>query len=210
VKGFAFPAIFPHAMFLFFVTETILLLYIYYSISEREIVTKKSYLVLGLVVYIAILFVSAFLGSDFNQSFWSSYSRMTGIVTWLHLFCLCFVASAILDRETWKYVFRSVTLSGLIIALSSFLGPDGLNVGTFNFLEKAGTFLGNTTYSGMYLLLIFFISVIGFTYETSKKWMVVYIVSFLAIIFNTDFFNFGIFSGIVSLSEIKDNPILLY
>ncbi|OGI67946.1 hypothetical protein A2738_03815 [Candidatus Nomurabacteria bacterium RIFCSPHIGHO2_01_FULL_42_15] len=208
IGGFSFPAIFPHAMFIFFISELLLLLFLWGGIRKQQLVFKKSLLTAGLLAYIVVLFISALAGADFLQSFWSSYSRMTGLVTWVHYFILFFVLSSVLERQDWKYVFRALILSAIVLAIGSFLGPTGFNIG-WKPIAGAGSLLGNSSYSGIYYVLVFFMSVVGFALEDRRKWKYIYGFGWLIIFISPDLFNFQFFTGAISFSEIFGNPFLL-
>ncbi|MBI2013501.1 MAG: O-antigen ligase family protein [Candidatus Colwellbacteria bacterium] len=193
-KAFFFPAVYSHAVFIYFIAELLFLLYLWHDFGRGKITFKKSYITIALAIYIAVLFLTALTGVDFGKSFWSSYNRMTGIITWLHYFALFFVVSAVSKREDWKYVFRAIMLSGAVLALVSWVGEDGFNTGLFPYL-KDGSFLGNNSYSGAYFLLAFFLSLIGVVFETKKIWKWVYTAGLAVIFFNPDMFNFDVWSG---------------
>ncbi len=204
LTGFAYPGIFPRAVFTFFVCEAALFLFLWYSFSEGKVIVKKSYLTVALLFYVGALFISAIFGPDFLQSFWSSYFRMTGLVTWLHYLGLILVIPAVFTtEEDWRKVFRTILLSGSILALVSWLGADGLNLKPFSLIKEGGSLFGNTSYSGAYYLLAFFISLVGLFLETNKKWRVTYIFLLILIFFNPDLFNFQTFLGVARASALS-------
>lgn len=203
IQGFAFPGIFPRAMLAFFVLELLFFLFIWHLLSQKEIVIKKSYLTASLFLYIVLLFVSALLGPDLGQSFWSSFFRMTGIITWLHyLSFLVVLATVFTSEKDWRNIFRAILLSGFVLALVSYLGVDGLNTGLFSGIKEGGSLFGNTSYSGAYYLLVFFLSLVGFTLESSKVWKGVYVIALFTIFFNPDLFSFQSVIGMARASAL--------
>jgi len=207
-KSFAFPLVFSHVIFIFCVIQLTLFLFLFRAIERGEISIKKSYLTVGLVAYLLILFLTAITGKEFGLSFWSSHLRLTGIVTWLHFVALYIVTSSVFSsKDDWRNVFRALSISSGVLALFIFLGINGLNIDTFAFLERGGSFLGNTSYSAAYLLLVFFVSFLGLSLEDNKKWKIAYMVSMVLIFISPDLLNFKIFLGQVSILEGFKDPM---
>ncbi|HEY4502903.1 MAG TPA: O-antigen ligase family protein [Candidatus Paceibacterota bacterium] len=120
---------------------------------------------------------------------------MTGLVTWLHYLSLFFVISALFTEEKeWQKIFRAIILSGAVLAVVSFLGADGLSLYPFSLIKEGGSLFGNTSYSGAYYLLVFFISLIGLSLERARVWRAVYMVCMIAIFFTPELW--GAFSGL--------------
>lgn len=205
----AFPASFTHVMFMFTVIEVLVFLFLFKSLSEGRLRYRKSVISAALITYIAVLILTAITGSLFGYAFWGNYTRMMGIVTWLHYTSFFFVLSSIMTSlKDWKNVFRTLALSSIVLVLFSYLGRDGLGMSKLSFLVQGGSFLGNTSYAGAYELLIFFFSIIGLSVESDRRWKCAYIFSMLATFFNPDLFNFEIWKGVVSLKEAFRQPTL--
>ena len=203
VGGFVYPGIFPRAIFLYFTCSFLFFLFLWHSFFQREVVVKKSYITLAIGLYILILFISALFGPDFGQSFWSTFFRMTGLLTWFFYLGFLLVASAVFKtEEDWRYVFRPLLISSLILALVSFFGKDGFNFETFSAIKLGGSLFGNTSYSGAFYVLAFFLSIIGFSIESSKTWKWVYGMGFIAIFFNPDLFSLTSFVGLARASSL--------
>jgi O-antigen ligase len=194
-------------MLLFFLSELILLLFIYRSFRKRKILFRKNYLGLWLILYLVAILTSAVLGTDFAHSFWSSNDRMTGIISVIHYILLFFAVTPFLQKSDWKYVMRAVLLSGFVLAVFAFLGRDGLGLYVGSMVQ-GGSFLGNTTYNGMYLVLVIFLSLIGVSLENTKAWRIIYSLGILTIFLNPDLFNFNFFRGLVSLGNIWKDPLI--
>src|SRR3989338_1999401 len=57
-------------------------------------------------LFVAALFVSAVFGINFSMSLWSSYERMDGVITQIHLLALFFVlAGTFRTRREWFSIF---------------------------------------------------------------------------------------------------------
>lgn len=208
VKSLWYGIIFSKIILIFAIIEFILFLFLAYSLDKEEISLKKSPAFLALCGYVIIMIVSAIWGEDFNYSFWSSFSRSTGIITWLHYLVFSFILANIFSQEKdWKIIFRSLAVSSFIVALGSFIGNDGLSL--VNSFPNGGSFFHNTSYSAAYLLLAFFLILVGLKIEDHRKWRVFYIISMVTIFFNPDLFNFDIFNRSLSIQQALSNPVFL-
>ena len=198
---------FPKAIFFYFASQIIAFLYIWYSTQGGQITVPKNYLCLGLLAYILVLFLTGILGENFRQSFWSYYPHMTGIITWIHFFIFYIAISSVYQEINWKYFFRALSLSTIVLLIFSYLGPDGFN--QFSILESGGSLLTNNTKSGLYYVLFFFMSAIGFSLEQSKKWRYFYIFILTAIFFSPELFNNDILTGSVRVGSLWQEPAKL-
>lgn len=207
--GFWRPVVVSKVFFIFIVIEFLLFLFLIFCLKKHEVYFRKSYISTALLVYLGVIFVSSIAGEDFTYSFWSTFSRGTGIATWLHYFIFFFLVSVIFKEERdWRHVFRALTLSSYLVALGSFLGINGLGWKGMNYFVQGGSFFNNTSYNGAYLLLAFFFILVGVFMENRKDWRALYFVSLFAIFFNPDLFNFSIFTGKVGIIEALENPSL--
>jgi len=205
------PIVVSKIAFIFIITEFLLFLFLVWSLKKGEISLRKSYINIALLVYIGVMFISAVWGQDFTYSFWSTFGRGTGVVTWLHYFSFFLLVSTIFKGENdWRNVFRVLALSSSIVALGSFLGLDGFRWDQMAYFAQGGSFFNNTSYSGAYLVLAFFFVFTGIFIENQKSWRVLYYISLFLIFFNPDLFNFSIFTGKVGIMEAIQDPFLFF
>ena len=132
---------------------------------------------------------------------------MTGIITWIHFFIFYIAISSVYQEVNWKHFFRALAVSTIVLLGFSYLGPDGFNLSSL--LPSGGSLLTNNTKSGMYYVLVFFISFIGLSLEKHKKWRFGYIFILVAIFFSPELFNNDILSGNVSAGSILEDPTKL-
>ena len=209
IPGFVFSGIVPRVFFMYLAIELMFLLFLWGSIRDKKLSFKCSRVSLALLIYIAVLFVTALTGVDFGRSFWSSYARMTGLLMWLHYLAMFFVVSSVFNsRGDWKQVFRAITLSGIFLSVVSFLGARGCGLDSLNFLHEGGSLLQNDSYVGIYMVLIFFLSLIGLSLEERSLWKWIYSVGLILVAFNPVLFNFSVLWGQFSLSDLFANPAL--
>ncbi len=95
--------------------------------------SKKNSLYLGLLIVVVLL--AAARGVNWQQSLWGNYYRGDGLLTWLNLIVVSFLASWLLTKkEAQKLVPASSGVAGLLLVVSSFLPQLGswLRVGFGN------------------------------------------------------------------------------
>ena len=136
--------------------------------------------------FLLILIASTILGQDPSRSFWSKFERMTGLATWLHLFGLFLALSNTLKSvEAWKRFFALSVGIGTIISLMAIAEQAGVKA--FDFSQRGGSTLGNTSFLGTYLLFnVFFAAYLFFSGKGWQKiiWASSTILAVLAIYFS--------------------------
>jgi len=208
IPGFVFPGSFPRIIFLYIAVSITLILWLLYSFKQGRVVIQKNWLTVAILGYIAILFISGLAGGHFEYAFFGMFSRMTGIVTMLYISFWFLMASSILRKQDWIYLFRLLLLSGVILAVISFLNLNGFDIEFFSFLSQGGSLFGNNTFSGIYYLFAFFFGIVLFIKETSRTWRISYALAMFVIIFNPDIFNFQIWQNVSMIKDIFRNPLL--
>ncbi len=119
----------------------------------------RSRITYGLIVYLAVILISAFTGVDFNLSFWGDTERMLGFFHVLHFFLFyLYLITAFRDKKDWNWFF---ILSVLLATIQAII------VVGFN---KIGT-IGNTAYvSGYFIFNIYFALILVFKYNWRIHW----------------------------------------
>lgn len=210
------PAVFSHMLVVFASSQIILFLYVLSILKREEIVFRRSWLIIVLLIYTLTIFLISIFGVDFSKSFWSSFRRMTGLITILHLLVLSIPLSSMIERHDWLYILRALSISSIITSLLSIFGRFGIGRVLSSNLDM-GTLAENSTHAGAYLLIIFFISFITIYLESvnqytndkkKKRWKILHISSMVLILLTPMFINFGIFIGEVSVSNLVSNPLL--
>jgi len=210
IRGFVYPSTFPRTIFIYLIVTVICGLWFLWMYRSRGVTLRLSWVTTALATYIGVLFISAIAGGHFENSFFSSHERMTGIITVIYLFLWYVIASSTLRSRDWIYLFRGTLFSGVIVALISYLGPGAFNLEAFSFLlADGGSLFGNTTYAGVYYFFVFFIGVLLFIKDFSIKWRTSYIISMLIVLANPDIMKFTIWQGIYGLKEIVESPLVL-
>lgn len=190
---------FPKVVFIFLISN-LSLLFLLWGGSKSSLEFPKSWVGVGLAFYILILFLAGLLGANFSASFWSSFNRMNGIVTWVNYFILFITLSGMYARgkASWVPIFRSLGLSLLFLSSLDFLK-------FFNI--ETPQFFGNSTYLGIYLVLGFFLLIIGFILEHSKYWKCLYVLASISVFFNP--FIFELNPGRLFVGEARASGLVM-
>ena len=118
----------------------------------------KSPIFLGLILYLIFLFVSAFWGLSFSNSFWSLITRTTGLWYFLNLgFLMVMLWPILSDRKKQDKVILLTIISTALYSVLSFLGPEGVNL-IFKSYPFDGFTFGNSSFAGMYLFGVFILA----------------------------------------------------
>ena len=178
---------------------------------------RKNYILLALLCFIAVSFISALLGVDFSRSFWGIGARMTGLFAELHFLAWFLVLASIskfnfrsptsrfpevglqelkLNFDITRYLNFSFAIS-VVVALTAFYQNTQWH------LVPGYTIFSNPTFVAPYLLFHFFWGL--YQIWNSKSWQKLYYVSASALILWALFLGqvrgayIGLFLGILFL-----------
>ncbi len=136
--------------FIMGVSECIFVFFVWSLFLHPPIGYRANRVGKALVVFLLVLSLSAFFGSDPVLSFWGSLDRMAGVLLWIHLVLIFFVVSSVFrTAQDWKPFFLLSTIVGVLVStvhLFSFAGIDLLSS------THSGSTIGNSTFFGAYLL----------------------------------------------------------
>jgi O-antigen ligase len=124
---------------------------------------RHSWILGAFALFVTIMAIADVHGVYPYKSFWSSYARMDGWVTLVHVFAYLVVASAVISSERlWKLLFKfSLGVSAIESIYGFFqiagLRPFGLQGGAGFSLRIDGTF-GVPSYLAVYMLFNIFIA----------------------------------------------------
>ncbi len=134
-------------------TELALVLWLGCIIIHKKYRPQSSLMLRLVLGFTAIIGLANLLGVNSYRSFWSTFERMDGYITILHL-CAYFILiqSMFKTKKDWLFLLNSFTLVGLILTwyviwekagIVGYLPRDGRPVGT----------LGNPSYIASYCIL---------------------------------------------------------
>jgi len=168
---FIYPYIVPKVLFFRSLVLLLLALTLVIYFYERKKQSHKFWtpLAVVLVLFLVSLFISTFVGVDWQHSFWNNHERMLGSFTILHYLIFFFVIRYLFTSwEDWRkafLVFSGVGMLVVLIGIIQKISPE------FFFNKGAGevvSTLGNPIYLAGYGLFLFFISL--FFVIKQKDW----------------------------------------
>ncbi|OGI94471.1 hypothetical protein A3A03_02855 [Candidatus Nomurabacteria bacterium RIFCSPLOWO2_01_FULL_40_18] len=170
---------------------------------------KITYLHYILFTFLLLMSISGFFGIDPYTSFFGTFFSSVGIVFLIVLGLLACLISEFVRRD-FNFIsslLASAFISGVIVALISYLPVLGIK-GYFFDLSQGGSTIGNTSFTGTFLL--FAIGFGGYLTLISEKWKkkTLYILGILVILACPIFFNADFWRGAVSFSQILHHPLL--
>lgn len=152
-SGTFFPYIVNKAYYFRIITEIIFFTWIILSIIDVKYRPKKGPILISLLVFTVVTFISNVFGVNSFNSFWSNYERMEGFITILHLLALFLVSSSVLDRDAWRKIFNISIFLSLFMVMKSFV-----EINEYGLDRRVVATLGNSTYLGIYALMHAFLT----------------------------------------------------
>lgn len=175
-----FPYITGKNFFFRIVTELTFGFWLALIILDARFRPRRGMIIGAFLAFIGVLGLATIFGADPYQSFWSNYERMEGMVTYLHLAALFFMASSVFrGAADWRLTFHISVGVSILIAGYGVLELLGLVTRPGSVLGEAGigiySRLGNQIYLAAYVLFHFFI--LGFLFFTTRNifWRVLYV-----------------------------------
>lgn len=139
-------------------------------LRESALRTKRSWLSIAIVAFLAVFCLADFFGVSPYRSFWSNYERMDGLVTLLHVITYFFLLiSAFTTERLWNYFFHTSLGVALVASLYGFAQLAGWATINQGGVRLDATF-GNATYLAVYMLFHIFITAYFFFKNYSIPW----------------------------------------
>ena len=152
--GFLFPFVSGKTFFIYAVIEVVFVAWLVGFL--RGLAPIKGFVSpvsVAVAVFIALLSFTTLWGINPAKSFWSTYERMDGLLTFFHIVALFIVLATSVSQSTWKRliglsitVYAVTTIGALIVWLAS--GDIG---------ARASGVWGNPSYFASYTLLHLFV-----------------------------------------------------
>ncbi|MFA5126618.1 MAG: O-antigen ligase family protein [Patescibacteria group bacterium] len=157
---FYFPYIVPRNLYWRLLVDLIFAVYMFLAIKNKAWRPKFNWgfvLLLGLVLSLTI---SSLLGSNFGFSFWSSFVRMDGLVSWYHILLYVVVLLGTLKKkEDWLLYFNISVLAAWLVAIYSLM--QWLNLDwSFIASSDGGPRLTGTFGNASFLASFFFLQIV--------------------------------------------------
>ena len=165
------------------------LLLVYYLVKERKapfIFYHAGFLDLSIIIFLFAIVISTLYSLRPNISFWGTYERHIGLVTFLYLTLLYFMSGVIFsDSKRREAALRIIEIISVIISIYAIL--QFLSVDFFNLqpkgIKRPGSFIGYSVFLGGFLVLSFPFSVLNTAGKENKLLRIFFpLIIFLAII----------------------------
>lgn len=159
---FFFPFVAPKTTLFRIIVEIIFAAYLFLIISHSKYRPRISALTIAVTLFLAVFILASFTGINLERSFWSTYERMTGIFTMLHLYALFIILSSVFNRrDDWEKFLGASVIAGVFLSIYVLRGSE---VST-----RGGGTIGNTSFMGAYLLFDVFFAIILFLSNFLKR-----------------------------------------
>lgn len=153
---FFFPFVAPKTTFFRIIVEIVLAAYIFLVISNAgKYRPRINALTLAITLFLAVFILASFTGVNLARSFWSTYERMTGIWTMLHLYAFFIILSnCFKKKDDWDKFLGVSIIAGVFLSLYVLMGNQAST--------RGGGTIGNTSFMAAYLLFDVFFALILF------------------------------------------------
>ena len=145
--------------------ELLLAAYIPLALSTPRYRPRASALLIAFAAFVAWIGVATLLSDDLSRSFWSTFERMGGYITLLHLFAFFVILSAVLDTFAWwQRLFEISVIVSLVVAIHvifEFMAATDLG--------RVKGLLGNAQYVSAFLLFNVFLSLLLLVANLKKQ-----------------------------------------
>jgi O-antigen ligase len=176
-EGMIISYITSHTFFFYGFANILIGLWLYCVITDKSYRLDKRQLLIftPLFLYIIWMAISGILAVNPSLALWSSLMRGTGLLTLFYSLGISLVISTLVKRNGVSYfilILKSSILASFFVAISVWLGDEGLNL-PYDFFMKSsgGGLIGNSSLAATYLIFsLFFGSFLLLSKEINKGW----------------------------------------
>ena len=214
---FLFPFVEPRTFLFLAITEITVLFYLFLILFDKSYRPQKNYIFYSFLLFFLFSVLSGILGPNIINSFWSNAARFDTLIVLSHVLMFFSVIAFTMRTKKVLHAFLwSSVVSAFVVTLSVYLSyldlfkifSFGFNI-TLNKSVSLGGLIGNESYTGAYLLFnLFFAVYLIFNTENKVKRYILEII-LGTLLLSPIFFNFNIWKGEISFSDILNNPTLL-
>ena len=159
---FFFPFVAPKTAIFRILIEIIFTAYLFLAFTNRRYRPRIDALTISLTVFLAVFILASFTGINLSRSFWSTYERMTGIFTVLHLYAFFVILKSVFNKkEDWQKFLAASVIAGVCLSIYMLKGNE---VST-----RGGGTIGNSSFLAAYLIFDVFFAIILFLSNFLKK-----------------------------------------
>ncbi|PIV42968.1 MAG: hypothetical protein COS26_01325, partial [Candidatus Nealsonbacteria bacterium CG02_land_8_20_14_3_00_40_11] len=152
-RDYFFPFVVPKTIFFRIVVDIIFISYVLLAVSNPKYRPKITPLTISITIFLGILILTSVTGVNFTRSFWSVFERMTGLLTFFHLYAFFLVLSSVFkERKYWERILSVSILVGALICFYALTSGEAVT--------RGGGTLGNSSFLSAYLLFNIFFAII--------------------------------------------------
>ncbi len=152
--SFVFPYIFPKQAFFQIVTEVLLALYFILALRQPQYRPRGCRLFTVLLMFFALMILSAIFGLNAYHSFWSDYERMAGVISLLHYLGFLFIAVNIFKtKEEWYTFFDFSIIASVTEAFYGLGQLAGVSSFLHGSVDRIDGTIGNSSFLAGYMLI---------------------------------------------------------
>lgn len=143
------------------IVEIIFVLWAILALRDNEYLPKKSWILYTFGIFIIAMGIADFFGANPYRSFWSNFERMEGFIGLFHLFLyFVVVSSTFKTKHVWNWFWGTWIGTAVLMCLYSIVQLTGHAAIDQGSARVDGKF-GNATYLAVYLMIIFFFTLIA-------------------------------------------------
>src|SRR4030042_5751432 len=94
IKEYFFPFVVSKTIFFRIIVDIIFIAYILLAVSNQKYRPRITPLTIAITLFLGVLVLTSIIGVNFERSFWSVFERMTGLLTFFHLFVFYIVLTS--------------------------------------------------------------------------------------------------------------------
>jgi len=174
VKSYFFPYVVPKTIFFRIIVDIIFIAYILLVISNPRYRPRINALTLAITVFLGVIIIASLVGANFEKSFWSVFERMTGLLTFFHLYAFFIVLTNVFrERKYWERILTISILIGIALSFYVFTSSEPT--------ARGGGTLGNTSFMSAYILFDIFFAISLFLIK-SGGWRIFYGVALIPLL----------------------------
>ena len=165
-----FPFIFPRTILFRVLVEISLVAYAFLAVRDPSYRLRRSPMLLIFGAFLIVMIIASAVGVNPHHSWWSSFERSEGILTWIHLFGFAVLLLGVFRKQAeWHTLLKLSILAGFLQSLYA-LGElfhlhFALDIGG----ERISGSIGNASFLATYLIFMIFIAAYLMVYETKKS-----------------------------------------
>jgi len=179
-----FPFVFGRGILIQLIIGIATIFYLVLVLSDKRYLSFKSNIIKIFFLFLLSLFISSLFGVDFNNSFWGSEQRFTGLFFLLHIFLFLIITSSILrTKKEWNRYFGFNVLISVVVFLIAILSLFGIKFWGVDLGMRISGSLGNPLFLASFFILNLGISAYLFGQVKNIKYKILWLCVFFILFY---------------------------